>query len=114
MEHIPNVEEKQMFGGVCFMVEDKLCLGVFDDEMLCRIDPVMDAEVLELTGIRPMDSSGKSMKGFILVCDEAMKTRREFDYWIGLSLEYNPRAIASRKKKKKLSHSTNIPKRKSS
>jgi TfoX/Sxy family transcriptional regulator of competence genes len=98
---LADVEEKLMFGGACFMVDGKLCLGVFKDEMLCRIDPVMDREVLEQNGIRPMDSSGKSMKGFIFISEEAMKTKQEFEYWIGLSLEYNPNAKASSKKKKK-------------
>ncbi len=36
---IPNVEEKFMFGGVCYMLNDKMCVGVVKDEMMCRIDP---------------------------------------------------------------------------
>ena len=39
LAHIDNVEEKAMFGGICFMVNDKMCLGVMKDEMMCRIDP---------------------------------------------------------------------------
>jgi TfoX/Sxy family transcriptional regulator of competence genes len=97
--NVPNIEEKNMFGGLCFMINEKICLGVFQDEMLCRIDPVLDAEVLELIGCRPMDSSGKSMKGFVFVSDEAMKTRKEFEYWISLCLDFNPRAKVSKKKK---------------
>jgi TfoX/Sxy family transcriptional regulator of competence genes len=98
--NLSDIEEKIMFGGVCFMIDGKLCIGVFKDEMLCRIDPVLDTVVLEQNGIRPMDSSGKSMKGFVFIGEEAMKTKKEFDYWIGLSLEYNPRAKASKRKKK--------------
>jgi hypothetical protein len=97
---VPNLEEKIMFGGLCFMVNEKICLGVFKDEMLCRIDPVLDSEVVELTGCRPMDSSGKSMKGFVFISEGAMKMRKEFEYWIGLCLEFNPRAKASKKKQK--------------
>lgn len=44
---LEKVEEKNMFGGVCFMVDDKMCIGVVKDEMMCRIDPEMDEIVLE-------------------------------------------------------------------
>jgi len=97
---LPNVEEKLMFGGACFMVNEKLCLGVIKDEMLCRIDPSLDEEILEQTGCRPMDFTGKSMKGFVFVGEEAMKTKKEFDKWIALCLQYNPKARASKKKSK--------------
>ena len=50
-----KIEEKYMFGGVCFMVDGKMCIGVVKDEMMCRINPVMDEVVLEKTGCRPMD-----------------------------------------------------------
>jgi len=35
-----NVEEKKMFGGLCFMVNDKMCLGVMDDRLMVRLDPL--------------------------------------------------------------------------
>jgi hypothetical protein len=83
------------------MINGKMCLGVVKDEMMCRIDPALDVTVLEIAGCRPMDFSGKSMKGFVFVSEEAMKTLKDFEYWIQLSLEYNPHAQASKKKKKK-------------
>ena len=53
--NVPKVEEKLMFGGVCFMVNGKMCTGVVKDEMMCRIDPAMDEIVLEKNGCRRMD-----------------------------------------------------------
>ncbi len=97
--NIPNVTEKHMFGGVCFMVEDKMCVGVVKDEMMCRIDPEMDATVLEMIGCRPMDFTNKPMKGYVYVSDEGMKTKKEFEYWINLCLDFNPKAKSSKKKK---------------
>ncbi len=97
---MPNVEEKYMFGGVCFMVNDKMCVGVIKDEMMCRIDPALVDEVLEQRGCRPMDFTGKSMKGFVYVSEEGLKRKRDLDYWIALSLEYNPTAKASKKKRR--------------
>lgn len=56
--NIPSVEEKLMFGGVCFMVDGKMCLGVAADELMCRFDPLLEEEVLERTGCRPIDFTG--------------------------------------------------------
>src|SRR3954471_21568177 len=86
---IKKVEEKHMFGGVCFMVNDKMCVGVVKDEMMCRIDPSLDEELHQKTGCRPMDFSGKPMKGYVYINDEGMKTKKQFDYWIRLCLDFN-------------------------
>lgn len=99
--NFPNVIEKNMFGGVCFMVNDKMCVGVVKDEMMCRIDPTMDEIVLEKTGCRRMDFTGKPMKGYVFISDEGMKTKKEFEYWIDLCLSFNSKAKSSKKIKKK-------------
>jgi TfoX/Sxy family transcriptional regulator of competence genes len=68
---LPRIEEKHMFGGVCFMVNGKMCMGVVKDEMMCRIDPAMDEIVLEKRGCRPMDFTGRPMKGYVLSVKKA-------------------------------------------
>ena len=98
---IKKVEEKNMFGGVCFMVNGKMCIGVVKDEMMCRIDPAKDEFVLEKTGCRRMDFTGKPMKGYVFISDEGMKTKKAFEYWVELCLEFNSMAKASKKKVKK-------------
>lgn len=98
--HLANVEEKNMFGGVCFMVDNKMCIGVVKDEMMCRIDPSMDEIVLEKTGCRRMDFTGKPMKGYIFISALGMKSIIEFNYWVELCLAYNKDAKASKKKSK--------------
>ena len=101
LEHLPNVVEKEMFGGLCFMVDDKLCMGIVKDEIMCRINPELTEEALEKNGVRPMDFTGKSMKGFIFVNDEGMRTDKQFNQWVNLCVEFNAIANASPKKKKK-------------
>lgn len=97
----PEVEEKEMFGGVCYMVNGKMCIGVMKDEMMCRIDPIVIETVLETEDCRLMTMGGKTMKGYVLVGLEALKRKKAFDYWIGLCLEFNPLATASKKTGKK-------------
>jgi len=77
----PNIEEKLMFGGVCFMLNGKMCVGVTKDEMMCRIDPEVYQEALEKKGCREMVFPGRAMKGYVFVSDEGMKTKKDFDYW---------------------------------
>jgi TfoX/Sxy family transcriptional regulator of competence genes len=100
LQDAPKVIEKNMFGGVCFMVNDKMCMGVVKDEMMCRIDPEKEAEALEKPGCRPMDFTGRPMKGYVYVSYEGMKTKKLMQYWVDLCLDFNARAKSSKKKKK--------------
>ncbi len=97
---LPHIEEKEMMGGLTFMVNDKMCIGIIKDEMMCRIAPEMQDIVLEKTGCRIMDFTGRPMKGYVMVDDTGMRNQKEFIYWINLCLEFNSKAKSSKKKKK--------------
>lgn len=97
-----HVEEKKMFQGICFMVNGKMCICVRDDEMMCRIGPQAYVAALDRKGCRPMIHRGKTMKGFVFVSPEGFQSKKDFDEWIGLSLEFNKIAKASPKKRRKL------------
>jgi len=94
-----NVEEKKMFGGLCFMVNDKMCVGVEQERLMVRLDPAKYDAVMEKEGCTPMDFTGKVMKGYVFVAIEALNTKKKLEYWIKLALEYNAIAKASKKKK---------------
>ena len=96
-----RVEEKAMFGGLCFMVNDKMCVGVEKDRLMVRLDPEKYDEVMEKEGCKPMDFTGKVMKGYVFVDAGVLNTRKRLEYWIKLALEYNKVAKASKKKAKK-------------
>jgi TfoX/Sxy family transcriptional regulator of competence genes len=93
-----NVEEKAMFGGLCFMVNDKMCLGVEKDRLMVRLDPARYEEAIEKAGCRPMDFTGRIMKGFVFVDADALNTKKKLEYWVKLALEFNKFAKASKKK----------------
>ncbi|MEP6713041.1 MAG: TfoX/Sxy family protein [Ferruginibacter sp.] len=94
-----NVEEKKMFGGLCFMVDEKMCVGVETNRLMVRIDPAKFDEAMEKEGCKPMDFTGKVMKGFVFVDIDALTTKKKLEYWIRLALEYNKIAKSSKKKK---------------
>ncbi len=95
-----NVEEKKMFGGLCFMVNDKMCIGVEKDRLMVRLDPAKYEEVIEKEGCRPMDFTGKIMKGYVFVDIDALNTKKKLEYWVKLALDFNKFAKSSKKKKK--------------
>ena len=101
LQHVPNVEEKVMFGGLCFMVNEKMCIGVVKDELMCRFDPEMNDDIPSILGARPLDFTGKRMKGFAYVESIGFNRNEDLENLIELCLEYNPRAPKTAAKKKK-------------
>jgi TfoX/Sxy family transcriptional regulator of competence genes len=97
---LENIEEKEMMGGLTFMYNGKMCVGIIKDELMCRIDPELHEELVEKQGCRTMDFTKRPMKGYIMIDENGMKTKKDFNYWIDLSLDYNSKAKASKKKKK--------------
>jgi len=93
-------EEKKMFGGLCFMVNDKMCVGVESDRLMIRFDPEKNDEVMEQEGVTPMDFTGKVMRGYAFVDNHAITTKKKLAYWIQLALAYNQFAKSSKKKKR--------------
>jgi TfoX/Sxy family transcriptional regulator of competence genes len=100
LAQVPNVEEKKMFRGVTFMVNDKMCITAGDNKIMCRIDPSVHEQALKRKGCETVKMKGREYKGFVYVSEEGMKTKKDLDYWVQLSLEFNKRAKSSKKKKK--------------
>jgi len=93
-----KVQEKKMFGGLCFMVNEKMCVGVEHDRLMVRLDPAIYDEVMEKEGCKPMDFTGKVMRGYVFVDADVLNTKKNLGYWVKLALEYNKTAKASKKK----------------
>ena len=92
--------QKKMMGGLTFMVDDKMCIGIVRDTLMARIDPDRYEEALKKKGCREMDFTGRPMKGFIFVEPVGIDMDEDLEYWIQLALDYNPKAKKSEKRKK--------------
>jgi TfoX/Sxy family transcriptional regulator of competence genes len=90
-------EAKRMMGGLCFMLNGKMCVGVENNRLMARIGPDAYDAALKRKGCRPMDFTGKPMRGFVFVEPEGLKSARDFGFWMELALAYNPIAEKSRK-----------------
>lgn len=89
--------EKKMMGGLCFMVQDKMCVGIVGKELMCRIDPLDSQELLLKKGVRQMDFTGKPMKGYLFVKSEVLDSDSDLQYWLDVCLSFNPKAKSSKK-----------------
>ncbi len=96
--HRKAVDEKKMMGGLTFMVNGKMCVGVLKDELMARIDPEVYEAALQKNGCREMNFTGKPMKGFVFVSPKGTNDEKDLDYWIDLALDFNKKAKASKKR----------------
>ncbi len=94
-----KIDEKEMFSGVAFIVNDKMCVNVNRQNLMCRFDPALHDDVAERNGFLPMVMKGKELKGYCYVEPIGFTRNNDFEYWIKLCLDYNPRAKSSRKNK---------------
>jgi len=99
LQDLEQVEEKEMMGGLSFLLNGKMCVGIIKDEMMCRIDPALYEDSLERTGCHEMLFTGRPMKGWVMIEESGMRSHSDFKYWIGLALDYNQHAKSSKRKK---------------
>ena len=93
--------EMKMMGGLCFMLDEKMCVGIVKNELMCRIGPEKYEEALQKEGCKEMNFTGRAMKGYVFLEPDAVDMDDDLAYWIQLCIDFNPLAKASKKKKKK-------------
>jgi TfoX/Sxy family transcriptional regulator of competence genes len=94
-----NWTEKRMFGGECFMVNDKMCFGTFKDGLMARVDPEEIGSMLARGGASLMTMGGKPMKGYLIIEEDGFDRDSDLEFWVQKCLEFNPKAKSSKKKK---------------
>ena len=99
LSEISKVEEKKMFGGLAFMVNDKMCINVSGENLMCRFDPKLEDTISTKKGYRKVIMKGKEFKGYCYVEPEGFNTSKQFDFWINLCLDFNKDAKSSKSKK---------------
>ena len=93
-------EEKKMFGGWCFMVDDKMLMGTFKGGIMARVDPDQVPKLLEREGVEQMMQKERIMKGYLMLDPIAYDAEIDLEFWIDKCLEWNPMAKKSKKRRK--------------
>ena len=96
------VIEKKMMGGLIFMVNEKMCIGVDTDRksghdrLMVRVGKEPYEKLLKKKGCREMDFTGKPMKGFLFIYPDGFDMEADLDFWIRQALEFNREAKKSK------------------
>ena len=83
-----GLAEKKMFGGVAFLLDGNILVGVMGERLLVRTGPKEQAAALKRPHTGPMTFSGKPMRGFVVVEPAGFKTGQELRSWISLALGF--------------------------
>lgn len=95
-----EVEEKEMFSVLNFMVNGKTCICVSGDNLMLRFDPTIQNELSQRNGYVTMYMKGKEYKGYCYINPDGYRDREDFEYFIKICLEYNKVSRKSNKKNK--------------
>ena len=77
-----DLAEKKMFGGLSFMVAGSMACGVIKDDLVVRVGPDSHEDALAQPHARPMDFTGRPMKGMVYVGPEGCRTDEALARWV--------------------------------
>lgn len=83
-----ELAEKKMFGGIAFLLNGNMCVGVHKQDLIVRLDPEETDEALSQPHTRVFDLSGRPMKGWILVESSGLKDENALGKWVSISVDY--------------------------
>ena len=93
----PATREVAMFGGLSFMVNDKMIVNVRrSGDLLVRVDPRRSPELVANHGARPAEmGAGRSMgPGWLDVPAECTTSDDQLRFWIDVAMTFNDQATA--------------------
>ena len=77
-----DVTEKKMFGGVAFLLDGRMFCGIAKDELMVRVGPERFESALSEAHVRPMDFTGRPMKGYVFVEPGGTRTGKAIKKWV--------------------------------
>lgn len=77
-----SISQRKMFGGVCFMLGDKMCCGVVNDKLVVRVVREDYDKLLQKSHVKPMDFTGKPLRGFVYVLPAGVRRRGSLKAWV--------------------------------
>ena len=83
-----NVAERKMFGGLTFMVRGHMACGVENERLMVRVGPAAYDDALGRPHARPMDFTGRPMKGFVFVEPAGLKSDKDLEAWVQRGVDF--------------------------
>src|SRR6516165_6335237 len=83
-----GIEEKKMFGGIGFLLNGNMLVGVWKDSLIVRLGPDEGEEALRELHVREFNITGRSMKGWVLVAPEGIEDDEQLIGWIQRAVKF--------------------------
>ncbi len=83
-----GIDEKKMFGGIAFMLDGNMAIGVSRDDLMVHVGKDDGDAAVALPGVRPFDMAGKRMSGWVLVGGEAIAEDDGLAHWTDVDMEF--------------------------
>lgn len=80
--------EKKMFGGIAFMLHNKMACGIVKDELMIRCVLSKYDEAIQQPNAAEMNFTGRVMKGFVMVDEGGWKNAKQLSQWLDLGIEF--------------------------
>ncbi len=87
-EDDPRISERKMFGGLCFTLNGHMCCGIVEDTLMLRVGPDAYESTLALPHARPMDFTGKPLKGMVYVDPKGFRSDASLLKWVKLGADF--------------------------
>ncbi|NNF12904.1 MAG: TfoX/Sxy family protein [Gemmatimonadetes bacterium] len=88
LSHRPDLTEKKMFGGLCFLLGGNMCCGISGDDLMLRVGPDAYEEVLAKEHAREMDFTGRALRGMVFVGPPGLSTDSALAGWLAPAVEF--------------------------
>lgn len=82
------ISEKEMFGGLAFMMDGHMFIGIIKNDLMVRVGPEQQEEALAQAHVRPMDFSGRPMRGYVYVAPDGQVEDAALRHWVDVSLGF--------------------------
>lgn len=84
-----EITEKELFGGIAFLLGGNMCVGVHGEDLIVRIEPSTTGAMLKEPGAKPFDLAGRpAMAGWLLVAPSGYRTDAALETWVSRGVEF--------------------------
>jgi TfoX/Sxy family transcriptional regulator of competence genes len=97
----PDITERKMFGGLTFLREGRMCCGIVGQELMVRVIEAEMPAVMRQRHVRPMDFTGKPLRGFVFVAPQGFSTAAALKTWIARGLRFAESSDEPRSRRRK-------------
>ncbi len=88
LQQTSGIEDKNMFGGVAFLLHGNMACGILNNDLIVRVGPEGYEDALALPHSRKFDISGRAMKGWVMVCAKGHDSKKDLASWVDRGISF--------------------------